>query len=250
MGEHPFYGAELAGIHHSDFGALAEAAARRLLALLTASGLDSGTVVDLACGSGILARVLTDAGYDVVGVDISPDMVALASGNAPAGSFRCASLLDAELPAAVAVTATGDALNYAADPRTGMEQLGELARRVHDALHPEGVFLFDIATPGRAGPDGVREVFHDRETWTMHVRAEESVDRTTFHRYISLFSRTGPDTYRRRDEHHVLRLYEPADVLGTLGAGGFTARTLEAYDPMPTVPGAWTGLVVVEARPR
>jgi hypothetical protein len=52
----------------------------------------------------------------------------------------------------VAVTAIGEALNYAADPRAGIDQLVRLAGRVHDALEPGGVFLFDIATRGKGTP--------------------------------------------------------------------------------------------------
>ena len=73
-----FYGTDQARIHDTAFGNLAEAAAADVLALLATAGHRSGIVVDLGGGSGILARIVTDAGYHVVGVDISPDMVALA----------------------------------------------------------------------------------------------------------------------------------------------------------------------------
>ena len=96
-----FYGNDQASIHHTDFGDLARGAAKRLLGELAAAGIDSGTVVDLGAGSGILARIVSDAGYDVVGVDISREMVALARVTAPLATFHCGSLLDAELPPAV-----------------------------------------------------------------------------------------------------------------------------------------------------
>src|SRR4249920_1412740 len=106
-----FYGAEQAGIHHREFGRLAGRAADLLTRELVAAGLASGTVVDLGCGSGILARRMTDAGYDVLGVDVSAAMLDLARQEAPRARFVQGSLLDAELPAsAVAVTATGEAL--------------------------------------------------------------------------------------------------------------------------------------------
>lgn len=75
--------------------------------------------MDLGCGSGMLAGILTDAGYDVLGVDVSQDMIELASANAPKASLRRGSL-DVDLPPAVAVTATGEALNYAIDPRASL----------------------------------------------------------------------------------------------------------------------------------
>ena len=109
----PFYGPDQAIIHDREFGDLSRRAAAYLRPLLDEAGLRHGTVVDLGCGSGILASILTDAGYDVLGVDVSQDMIELASANAPKASFRRGSLLDVDLPPAVAVTAIGEALNYA-----------------------------------------------------------------------------------------------------------------------------------------
>src|SRR5262245_23465407 len=74
MGDQSFYGAEQARIHHRGFGELARRAGELLRTRLLAAGHRDGTVVDLGCGSGILARQLTDAGYTVLGVDISPGM--------------------------------------------------------------------------------------------------------------------------------------------------------------------------------
>ena len=49
----------------------------------------------------------------MLGVDVSQDMIELASANAPKASFPRGSLLDVDLPPAV--TAIGEALNYAID---------------------------------------------------------------------------------------------------------------------------------------
>src|SRR6266849_1648814 len=146
---HSFYGPEQAQIHHTAFGDLAETAAARLVGELHDAGHRRGTVVDLGCGSGILARLLTVAGYAAHGVDLSADMIGLARRNAPGATFEHGSLLDAELPPAVAVTAIGEALNYATDVRVGTDALREVFRRVRTSLDGGGVFLFDVATPGR-----------------------------------------------------------------------------------------------------
>ena len=119
-----FYGRDLAYVHDAAFGYLARGGARTLLRLLGRARIRDGLVVDLGAGSGITARILTDAGYQVLGIELSPDMVELARQRAPRARFVCSSLLDAELPACVAVTAIGECLNYAADPRTGRERLG------------------------------------------------------------------------------------------------------------------------------
>jgi SAM-dependent methyltransferase len=234
----PFYGAEQASIHHTDFGTLAADAAVRLLGLLAERGIRRGTVVDLGCGSGILARMVSEAGHRVLGVDISADMIALATQNAPAADFRVGSLLDAELPSAVAVTAVGEALNYATDPRAGLSQLELLARRVHASLEPGGVLLFDLATPGRNGSDRIRQQWHDRDAWTLYMRAEESADGTRLDRRITIFHRDAEGGYRRVDEHHVLNLYSVDAVLALLRGAGFEASSEPLYGPTdPPIPG-------------
>jgi 2-polyprenyl-3-methyl-5-hydroxy-6-metoxy-1,4-benzoquinol methylase len=78
-----WYGEDLAYIHdvgHADF---ALDSAPGILEILGRSGIDGGLVVDLGCGSGLLARELIDAGYGVFGVDISEAMIGLARKPAP-----------------------------------------------------------------------------------------------------------------------------------------------------------------------
>jgi SAM-dependent methyltransferase len=247
VSEGGFYGPDQAHIHHTAFGDLAEAAATRLLAELRDGGPGAGTVVDLGCGSGILARRVSDSGYEVEGVDLSPAMIDLAHRNAPRATLRCGSLLDAELPATVAVTAIGEALNYATDERAGDEALDEVFRRVRASLVPGGLFLFDVATPGRYGPDRTADRFHDRDTWTLFMHAVESDDARRLDRFITIFARTETGSYQRTDEHHVLRLYEPATIVARLEAAGFTVEVLDRYGaPTPSTPPA--GWVVILAR--
>jgi SAM-dependent methyltransferase len=232
-----FYGADQALLHHAAFGRLATWAGDHLVDLLHQAGLRGGTVVDLGCGSGILARVVSARGYDVFGVDISPDMIELARKEAPDAEFRCGSVLDAAMPTAVAVTATGEVLNYAADRRTGYTALRDLADRVAAALVPGGLFLFDLSTPGGNGLDPVRRQWHDRDEWTLYLEARENPTEHILDRRITIFRRTGPDTYRRTDERHVLRLFEPDAVVAELAAAGLETEVLAGYpSDTPTEP--------------
>ncbi len=220
------YGADLAAAHHESFGHIARGAAATVLAVGRAPG---GLVVDLGSGSGILARLLTDAGFDVLGVDISPDMVSLAEAEAPAATFVCAPLLDVDLPRCVAVTAVGEVLNYDFDPRHGLGVLDEVFARVAAALVPGGVFVFDVAGPGRAGPDQTYQVFRDEGDSSLFSRGDEGEAGATLVRRITLFRRIVGDTYRRTDESHLLHLYPPDDVEGRLGRAGFDVRRVDRY---------------------
>jgi SAM-dependent methyltransferase len=72
------YAPDLAAIHDAGFGGFARDAAPGLLRRLRRAGIRDGLVVDIGCGSGIWARALTDAGYDVLGVDVSEAMLQIA----------------------------------------------------------------------------------------------------------------------------------------------------------------------------
>jgi SAM-dependent methyltransferase len=242
-----FYGREQSAIHHERFGDLALDAARTLAGLLVSRGLTSGTITDLGCGSGILAAAMSDLGYDVLGIDISEDMLALAAENAPRAKLRKESLVDAEIPPSVAVTAIGEALNYATDPRAGLGATTEVARRVYDALAPGGVFLFDVATPGRNLGMEVRERIHDHDDWMLCLRATETTDRLD--RRITIYSRDGDGRYTRTDEHHVTHLYDPKALRALLVATGFEVETQESYGMYrgdSTPPAGWSVFVATK----
>ncbi len=226
-----FYGADQARIHHERFGDLAAAAAALVRAELARSGLTTGHVTDLGCGSGILAAAMLDAGYTVSGVDLSPDMVELAGGHAPGATFAAGSVHDAEIPASVAVTAVGEVLNYATDPRAGLDAVRTLAAHVHAALAPGGVFAFDVSTPGRNLGLDVRHVFHDHGDWMLGMHATESAadHDARLDRRIVILVREPDGRYRRIDEDHVLALYEVDTVRDLLTAAGFDVEVRPAY---------------------
>jgi SAM-dependent methyltransferase len=249
-----FYGEDQAMIHHREFGDLALSAADLVIDELRRNGLESGTVVDLGCGSGILARAVSEAGYRVLGVDLSPHMVELARAEAPLAEISCGSVHDAEVPPAVAVTAVGEVLNYATDARPGLEALASLAGRVAAALAPGGLFVFDVAMRGRHGPAGQRTVFHDREDWSLVMAADEHDQ--TLDRRIVVFRRTpsadgpGAGFYRRTDEHHVLRLYEAPEIERVLVDAGLDVERRAGYGQSATrsTPASGWGVFVARAR--
>ena len=223
----PYYGPDQAQIHHTRFGDLAADAARLLIERLHAMELTEGHVTDLGCGSGILAAALIAAGYAVTGVDISSDMIGLARANAPVGSFTVGSVHDVTLASSVGVTATGEVLNYATDPRAGLDAFRSLAARVFEVLAPGGVFLLDVATPGRNLGANPRHVFHDHQTWMLGMHATE--DGILLDRRIVILVREPDGRYRRVDEHHELVLYAVPDVVSALESVGFSLDVRPSY---------------------
>jgi SAM-dependent methyltransferase len=222
-----FYGEDLAYVHDQAFGHLARAGGETLLRALARHGFHSGLVVELGSGSGITAQLLTECGYELLGVEVSADLVEIARERAPAARFVNASLLDAELPACVACAAIGECFNYAFDERAGDCALPAIFERVHAALEPGGLFLFDIAEPGRER-GGPRRHWSEGPDWMLCLEASENQAERALERRITVFRELGGG-YRRSDELHRLRLYDAQSVLEALARAGFEARRLAAY---------------------
>ena len=243
MTEAGFYGPELASVHHEGFGDIAAEAAVVVDDRLRQAGLSDALVVDLGSGSGILARHLTGAGHRVLGIDLSPAMVALAERTAPDATFHCASIHDTELPDAAAVTAIGEIVNYAADQRAGWDTLSALIERVRAALVPGGLFLFDLSGPGRAGPEGRRTVSREGDGWFITAESTEYRDGTRLDRAITLFREGDDGRYERIDEQHTLVLFEPDRVARLCVEHGFDVEHRPRIGPTATestAPFGWT----------
>jgi SAM-dependent methyltransferase len=100
-------------------------------------------VLDLCCGTGQLAREMSELGYSVTGIDGSEEMLRYARKNAPsaefilddARTFRLTNSFDL-------VVSMFDSLNHVMT----IAELSDVFRNVHDCLKPNGLFLFDMNT--------------------------------------------------------------------------------------------------------
>jgi SAM-dependent methyltransferase len=225
------YRDDLAFIHDAGFGHVAQNAAGELLKRLAPSnkrGVPSRLIVDLGCGSGILAGEVAAAGYEVLGFDLSIAMLELAAKRVPRATFRRESFLTADFPPCLAVAAIGEVFNYLFDARNPGRRLSGVFSRIHKALCPGGVFLFDLAEPGRVRGSGPQRGYTEGPDWACLYAAQEDRQGKTLTRTITTFRKTG-ENYRRHGEVHRLRLYPRAEVLRQLSKAGFEARALSGY---------------------
>jgi SAM-dependent methyltransferase len=229
------YRHDLAHIHDAGFGSLARGAAPGLLRLLRGSGIRDGLVVDLACGSGIWARTLVEAGYDVLGIDLSPAMIRLARRQAPGAAFRVGSLHRAPLPRCAAVTCVGEGIGYLFDRGRGRDPLPALFARVFAALRPGGLFVFDVVEPAARWAGTAVRGWHAAESWAVLYESREDPHHRLLRRRITTFRRTAR-SYRRTEEIHLLRLLPRDVVLRGLRAAGFRARAVRRYGSHPLAP--------------
>jgi len=239
------YDADLAYIHDTGFTRFVNRAAPGILRLLRQKGIRQGLVVDAGCGSGVWARILTEHGYDALGIDISRAMIRLARRHAPAATFRVGSFLDAELPYCDAVTSIGECVNYAFDPQSGIASLARFFRRVFAALRPGGVFVFDIVEPGQVPNGQVQTRCLEGPDWAILLEVQEGRKPRMLERRIVSFRRVG-SLYRRTEETHRLHLYTGGQLLAELGRAGFEAEVLNGYGRFRLAP---AHAVLVARRP-
>jgi SAM-dependent methyltransferase len=193
------------------------------------------SVVDLGCGSGIVARALVVAGHDVTGVDFSSAMLAIAMQSAPRARFVEGSLYDVAAwtrEPVDAVLAIGEPLSYL-EPRGRTPELAPFFRNVAHALRPGGIFVFDIIVAG--APALTRRMFVEGDGWavltdTRDDGARLTRDMTTFTRAgVSTQRRPKKDVWTRGHERHVVRVADVDAVRRDLARAGFTVRVRRAY---------------------
>lgn len=130
--------------------------------LLCRSRIPVKLVLDLACGTGTMSWLLTQRGYEVIGVDGSEDMLAAAiskggetSGVPPVFLHQSMPRLDLYGTVDAAVCCL-DSLNYLTDPK----DVQRTFRRLHLFVAPGGMLVFDVNTAAKlAALDG--QVFLD-----------------------------------------------------------------------------------------
>ena len=220
------YGPDLAHIHDDGYGGFARDSASGLLSLLRKCGIPHGRIVDLGCGSGIFAKKLADAGYQLIGVDISAAMVELARRRVTQGTFYTGSLFAFCFPSCQAVTALGEVLNYCFDQTNSVASLKRAYRNIFDALQPGGLLVFDVALPGRCR--GREQAFAKGRDWACLIQYEHNLRARRLTRRITTFRRVGR-TYRRSEEVHCQQLYEAETIRGMLRDAGFNVRQVRRF---------------------
>ena len=181
------------------------------------------TVLDLACGTGSLTRELALRGYEMIGVDQSPEMLAQAAeknrGVSPIEPiFLCQSMEKLDLYGTIdACVCCLDSVNYVTDPKKLERAFG----RVRLFLMPGGLFLFDVNTPEKLeGLDG--QVFLDETEDAYCVwRAEWSKRSRTCTYFMDLFRLEENGLWRREEELHRERAYPVDQLTAMLERAGF-----------------------------
>ena len=190
--------------------------------ILDKEGLRPRTAVDLACGTGSVTALLAQRGLQVTGVDMSEEMLCVASQKAQDAPcppvFVCQRLERLQLPRGVDLAVCAlDSLDYITEPADCQEAI----RRVYKALNPGGCFIFDVNTPEKLrAMDG--QVFLDEDDDVYCVWRGEFDEETNICSYgMDLFQRKGR-MWERSCEEHREYAYSQQQLTDYLKAAGFS----------------------------
>lgn len=191
-------------------------------AILVKNGMKPRTAVDLACGTGAVTCRLAKMGLDVIGVDLSEDMLTIAQQNAMELAvpprFIHQNLAELYLPRGVDLAVCAlDSLDYITNPSDCKAAI----ERTFKALNPGGIFIFDVNTPEKLrAMDG--QVFLDEDDDVYCVwRGEFDKDTNILSYGMDLFQRQG-NVWKRSFEEHKEYAYTVDQLTDYLKAAGFT----------------------------
>ena len=191
--------------------------------ILAREGCNPRTAVDLACGTGSVTLLLAREGLDVIGVDLSAEMLSVASQKAQELEqpplFVCQDLSRLRLPRGVDLAVCAlDSLDYITNPAACAEAI----RRVYRVLNPGGIFIFDVNTPQKLrAMDG--QVFLDEDDDVYCVWRGSFDEQTNICSYgMDLFQRKG-DVWHRSFEEHQEYAYSEEQLRSYLKAAGFNS---------------------------
>ena len=156
------------------------------------------TVIDLACGTGTVTAALCRLGYDMIGIDRSEEMLALAQHNAPEALLLHQDMRGIDLYG----TADGavcclDSVNYLSSSEDFCRMLSSL----HKFLNHGSLFIFDVNTEKRfkekyGKNDFILEDKNGLIAWSCDYKPR--LKRCDF--YLSCFLPEPDGRYVRRDE--------------------------------------------------
>ena len=200
-----------------------------LTSLLKEYGINDGLVLDLGCGTGTLTELLAKEGYDMIGVDVSEDMLQEAIEKRAESGLPILYLLqdmrEFELYGTVrAVVSICYSLNYILD----YDDLAHVFSLVNNYLDPKGMFIFDLNTEAKFQAMGSETIAEARDEgsfiWENEYDEEEKINSYD----LTLFIREEDDLYRRYQETHFERAWSLDEIKKALTEAGM--EFVAAYD--------------------
>lgn len=228
---------------------------------LMQEGILDGVLLDLGCGTGKMTRRMAASGYDMIGVDLSLDMLEIAreaeyealeeyevpdfkedtemnmeeNGQEAGILYLLQDMRELELYEPVlAIYSACDCLNYILEE----EELLHVFFRVAEALKPGGAFLFDMNTLYKYEELLADHTFAENRDEGSFIWENDYDNKTQINEYdLTLYVAGEDGVYERFYETHYQRGYSSELVVSLLEKAGFTdIHVYDAYTKNPLSP--------------
>lgn len=167
-------------------------------------------LLELACGTGIQSLRFSQAGFNVTGLDLSHDMLAIARKRAEAGHqkihFIEGNMLDlSEVGQYDFVTCYSDSICYMQDE----VEVGDVFKEVYNCLNPDGIFIFDVHSTYQTDEVFSGYSYHENAedfamVWDSY---EDDAPHSVVHE-LTFFIKDNDGRFTRHDEVHEERTYD------------------------------------------
>lgn len=197
----------------------------KLKQYLVEKGLQSGRICELGCGTGIMTEKFARAGYQMIGLDKSVDMLSLAKQKQEeTGSdilYLNQDMKELELDKPVdAFISVCDSMNYLLQE----DEMTELFSQVKKYLNPGGYFVFDLKTVYCYRNVIGNQTWVEQDEEVSYIWENFFYEDQDINEYMLTIFRRQPDTelYERIEEAHYQRAYSLEQLETLLAEAGLT----------------------------
>ncbi len=195
-------------------------------------------ILDLACGTGSMTVELARRGYDMTGIDLSEEMLAIARSKCDSEHFRHSVLLVRQDMAQFELYGTVDAITCCLDSLNYLTSTDDLRRtflHVHNYLEPDGLFIFDMNAPAKF------ERVYGLNSYVLEDEGILCAWQNIYNKksklcdfYLSIFTEDADGRWQRFDEEQRERCYSLRTINKLLDECGFEVCSLSAdFDLSP-----------------
>lgn len=179
-------------------------------------------VLDLACGTGNITIPMAKRGYDMIGLDLSCEMLNIARDKAHKENldilFLNQDMCEMELFGTVdAVVCALDGLNYITD----YDDLKKVFKLIENYLNPGGVMIFDLNTEHKLRDILGGNTYVMEEKGVYYVwQSEFFEDERICEFELNFFCEQPDGSYKRFDEFQAERAYSTEEIVEAVKAAG------------------------------
>lgn len=188
--------------------------ANNIIKILHSRGIKEGIIADLGCGTGTMTNIFAKAGFDMIGIDISYEMLNIAREKSLNEKLEVLYLnqdiREFELyGTCVAIISSCDSLNYIIEKK----DLLKVFKLVNNYLDPNALFIFDMNTDYKYRNFLAEKTFAENTEnasfiWKNYYDIEKKINEYE----LTFYQKRENDLYERFNESHFQRAYSIDEI--------------------------------------